>query len=80
MLPTGQPARSVFYLALEAGRADVVEHILAKYPDVDLNVPVTTEAAGYCPLHVVARCKQLSLFMLLLLLLSLLQSLIFLLS
>ena len=73
VLPTGQPARSVFYLALEAGRADVVEHILAKYPDVDLNVPVTTEAAGYCPLHVVARCKQLLLLMLLLLLLSLLQ-------
>ena len=47
--------RNVIFIAIEAGLCDIVTSIIEKYPNIDLNAPVTTEMQRYTPIHVAAR-------------------------
>jgi hypothetical protein len=47
--------RSVLYIATESGLEEVIRAIFKKYPEIDLDVPITTEIQRYRPIHVAAR-------------------------
>lgn len=50
--------RSVFYIAIEHGCTQVLQCIFEKYPNIDLNQPLTQEEVAYSALHIAARFNQ----------------------
>uniref|UniRef100_A0A7S0SPB3 RING-type domain-containing protein n=1 Tax=Chromulina nebulosa TaxID=96789 RepID=A0A7S0SPB3_9STRA len=50
--------RNVLYIIIEAGKIELLELVIQKYPDFNLNDELTTEIQKYNAIHVAARNNQ----------------------